>query len=118
MAPPKTSKTALCLCYTSPSLTSTTLTPSNSPYLSLFEVWNRRQKSLESVTEVPEPVSPRYRSRVPKCHIPTGANVESMYRDRTQIETTFRGQTVGKREFGSLLIKSKAPLSTGLFNVT
>jgi hypothetical protein len=40
-------------------------------------------RGLSSVRQVPEPVSPRYRSRVPNCQAATGATVSRMYRDHT-----------------------------------
>ena len=49
--------------------------------------------------QVPEPVSPRYRSRVPECHTATGANVESMYRDRTFFVGNFVGNPWAEANF-------------------
>lgn len=64
-------------------------------------------KDEGSVTQVPEPVSPRYRSRVPECHTATGANVSSMCRDYTILAAILaqflwanRGQDVGERGSG------------------
>ena len=58
-----------------------TPTPSGLRHRRLNKGVGPETEDPHGVTPVPEPVPPRYRSRVPNCHPITGVTVSSIYRD-------------------------------------
>ena len=51
---------------------------------STITCWKCHIRTGATVAQEPEPVSHRYRIRVPKCHTPTAATVSNIYRDCTE----------------------------------